>query len=296
MVRVVLAVALLLLVPAGARAAWQAPLPLDGPNPDVMRLGGVDVARDGTGAAGYRKRDGGGPHVFVTRLSGGAWGAPARVDPTPGAATEAVVAAGNAGRLAVAWISDGTVYATVAANGLTPFAPVVAIGGPNASSLDLEMGVTGAAYAVWQQDGDVHAARLQDVTWTPLATPLDVNAALPASAPRVTVSAEGFGLAAWVEGGADGRTHVYARRLLGTTLSAFPVDATLDGGGNADSPDVTTQWDSSFAWVAFRQDVSGVSHTYTREYLGSRFEPPVALDAGQASDAPHVSVNGGGDG
>jgi hypothetical protein len=284
--RLILALAALLIFSPPAQAAWQAAQPLDGPNAAVVGLGGVDLARDGTGAIAYRRTDG----VYVVRLTNGAWGAPERV---AGPAAEAAVAAGDGGRLVVTWVTDGNVFATVADGG--PFGPVTPIGGPGASSLTVDLGVNGVAYAAWAQAGDVRAARLVDTTWTGVAGPLDVNPAQAAGQPRVAVSAEGFALAAWRELGADGRTHVYARRLLGTALSAYPQDATPDGG-NADSPDVTTQWDSSFAWVAYRQDAGGASHTFARRFLGSRFEPAVALDGGAISDSPHVSIDGGGEG
>jgi hypothetical protein len=284
--RLLLALVLLLVLAPPARAGWQPPQPLDGPNADVVGLGGVDVARDGTGGIAYLRRDG----VYVVRLNGGAWGAPERVG---GPATEAAVAAGDGGRLVVAWIAGGSVFAAVADGGA--FGPVATLGGPGAASLALDAGITGTAYAVWAQAGDVRSARLVATAWSPVAGPLDVAPAQDAGQPRVAVSAEGYALAAWREAGADGRTHVYARRLLGTALSAFPRDLTLEGG-NADSPDVTTQWDSGFAWVAFRQDVGGVSHTYARHFLGSTFDPPVSLDGGAPSDSPRVSIDGGGDG
>ena len=59
-----------------------------------------------------------------------------------------------------------------------PFAPPVQIGGPNARSVDIDLGVNGAAYAVWEQAGDVRAARLQDTTWSGVVQPLDVDPAL----------------------------------------------------------------------------------------------------------------------
>ena len=42
-------------------------------------------------------------------------------------------------------------------------------------SLDIDLGVNGAAYAIWQEGGNVVAARLQDATWTRVAAPLDID-------------------------------------------------------------------------------------------------------------------------
>ena len=156
------------LVPAAsAHAGWFPAAPLDGPNAEVVSVGGVDLARDGTGAVGYLRMADGVPHAHVARLSGGVWGGPERIDFVAAEATEVKVAAGDGNRLAVAWIAGGTVYATVSPGGATPagFVPPVAVGGPGAEDIDIDLGVNGAAYVVWQQAGNVHAARLQDSTW-----------------------------------------------------------------------------------------------------------------------------------
>ena len=92
--------------------------------------------------------------------------------------------------------------------------------------------------------------------------------------PRVAVSAEGNAVGVWGEDGGDGRTHVFSRRLTGTTLSSFPQDLTLPdfeggAGGSADSPDIDIEDDGSFAWVAFRQDIGGRSRSIARRLLGS---------------------------
>jgi PKD domain len=282
---VFLVLALSLLPTAAARAAWQPAQPLEGPDALVAGLGGVAVARDGTGGLVFLRHDG----VFVSRLSGGAFGPPAAVG-SPG--SEAKLAAGDGGELAVAWISGGTVLATVAPDAATGFGAPVAVGGPGAENLDVDLGVNGVAYAVWEQGGDVRAARLQGTTWAPLGSPLDLvpgdEAGTGALRPRVAVDAAGNALVVWGEREADGLTHVIARRLIGTALSAYPQDA----GGDADSPDVSTEYDGNFEWVVYRQG----PHTYARHFLGSTFDPPVQLDAGVPSDTPRVSLDGGGDG
>src|ERR1700754_4529858 len=86
-------------VPVGsARAAWQPAGVLEGPDALVTGLGGAAVARDGTGAVVFERHDG----VFLSRLLGGAF-IPAGALGAGG--TEARVAAGDGGRLAVAWIA-----------------------------------------------------------------------------------------------------------------------------------------------------------------------------------------------
>src|SRR6476659_6454941 len=80
--------------------------PIDGP---ITALGDLDVARDGTGAVAYVKPDGGVDHVFVSRLLNGVWQPPERLDAglaTP--SSQPVVAAGDGGKVDVAFISGGT--------------------------------------------------------------------------------------------------------------------------------------------------------------------------------------------
>ncbi len=296
-----LTIALVLGPAATAHAAWFPSAAVDGPNDSVLSVAGIDVARDGNGAIAYLRSDGGLPHAFIARLVNGAWRAPERADPTTGAVSELKVTAGDGNRLAVAWIADGSVYAAVAAGGTAPgpLGPVVQLGGPDASGLDLDMGVNGAAYAIWSQGGDVRAARLQDSTWTGLASPVDYDAGNSAgtgtSRPRVAVSAEGYAVAVWGELLSDARTHVFSRRLTGTTLSAFPQDLTSSDGA-ADSPDIDIENDGSFAWTVYRQFVGGVPHTFGRRLIGSQYDPPEQIDGNVPSGEPRVDLSGDGSG
>lgn len=298
--RLLVPLLLLLVFPATARADWFPATAIDGPNADVVAVGNVDLARDGAGAVAYLRKDGGVTHAFVSRLINGGWRAPERVDPTPGEATEVQLAAGDGHRLVVAWVVDGMVYASVAPGG-TPepgaFASYIALGGPNARSVDVDMGVNGAAYVTWEQDGNVMAARLQDTTWSVVPAPLDGDPAAVAGTgllrPRVAVSAEGYAVVTWGEVGPTS-TRVWARRVTGLTLSAVPQILNLPEGGNADSPDIDIEEDGSFAWVVFRQDVAGVSRALGRRLVGSQFEATEVLDGGLAADAPKVDINGDG--
>src|SRR3954468_21648102 len=287
--------------PASARAAWFPATPIDGPNADVVAVGNVDVARDGNGAIAYLRRDGGVAHAFVARVNGGAFAAPERVDPGLGEATEVKVAAGDGFRLAIAWIADGNVYANVAqgGGGPTPFQGPVQLGGPAAHNLDIDLGVNGAAYAVWEQGGDVHAARLQDAAWSIVPQLLDVvpeyEAGTGTLRPKVGVSAEGYAVAAWGDKTPDGLTRVWARRITGINLSVAPQLVSIAGGG-ADSPDIDVEDDGSFAWVVFRQDLGGVSRTAARRLIGSAFEAPEPIDANLPSTDPKADMSGNGGG
>ena len=286
------------LVPAAsAHAGWLPAVALDGPNAEVQEVGNVDLARDGAGAVGYLRSG----RAHVVRIFDGAWRGPEQLDFGPGNTTEVKVAAGDGNRLAVAWLSGGVVYAAVSPGGGPPggFTPAVALGGPGASDIDIDLGVNGAAYLIWQEAGNVAAARLQDSTWTRVGAPLDIDVAREAGTgalrPRVAVSAEGYAVATWGERFPDGSTHVFGRRITGLNLSQHPQDLTL-AGGSADSPDIDIEDDGSFAWVVFRQDMAGVPRTVGRRLIGSQYEAPEAIDSGAPSTRPKVDMSGTGRG
>jgi hypothetical protein len=278
---VVLAVLLLLLAAPAAEARWFGVERVDAGERPVVDLG----IEEGGGLAYVR-----GGVAWLSELGSRGWGAPAALSGAN--TTEAVVAAGEAGRLATAWIQDGNVFGMLVG---VPATSLSSAGG--ASDLAIDMGVNGVAYAVWTQNGDVRAARLHQSTWQIVPSPLDIDparsAGIGAGRPRVAVAADGSALVAWGEVLPDGLSHVFARRIYGTTLSALPQDATLPGG-SADSPEVDIEYDRSYAWVAFRQDAGGASHSYARRLRASTFEQPYALDRGIVSAGPDVSMSSSG--
>ncbi len=305
---IVTTIAALAAVPGAAHAEFYAGAPVDGPSADIRSVGDVDIARDGTGAVAYVRRDGGLDHIFVSRLVNGAWQAPERVDiGLDATAATPAVAASDGGRLAVVFIAGGSSFAVVRQAGAPAWgAPQMLASGAADPSVD--MSFNGAAYATYTVNGDVLGARMDRTAtgFTPLAAPLDANSAAVAgdgaNRSRVAIAADGTGVAVWGEAG-----HVFARRMYGTNPSSVVQDLTLadlDGhpGGTADAPAVDIEDDSSFAWVAFRQqfDDGGVAkpRAIGIRLRGSRSDPPVAFDGlgwgGQGVQAPAVDLNGKG--
>jgi hypothetical protein len=282
---------LLVLAPA-ANAAWFPAEPLDGPA--AIERVDVDMGHEDTGGVVYVK----GGQAWVSVLTAGAWGAPGAIS-GPGT-TEAVVAAGQAGRVAVAWIENGTVFGAVVG------APPVALSSPGgASGLAIDLGINGVAYAVWSQAGDVRAARLEGSAWQAVPAPLDIEPVAAAgegtARPRVAVAADGSALVVWGEERPPSRTRVFVRRVYGTALSSIPQDATPDtvdglATGSADLPDVDVEYDRSFAWVVFRQEVGGRTRSLARRLRASTFEAPVAIDGGATSGEPRIALSGSGEG
>jgi hypothetical protein len=294
-----------------AHAAFFAGEAVDGPSADIRSVGDVDIARDGTGAVVYIKRDGGVDHVFVSRLVNGAWQGPERLDGgLDAAATQAVVAASDGGRLAVAFISGGNAYAVVRQAG----AP--AWGGPQliayaAADPSIDMSFNGAAYATYTVNGNIGGVRMDRTatSFTQLSGPLDADPNRRAAGggngrSRVAISADGTGIAVWGEAG-----HVYARRMYGTSPSTAVLDLNvgdLEGhpGGAADQPSVDIEDDSSFAWVAFRQQFANGGGSQARaigvRLRGSRVDTAatVAYDGlgwgGQDIENPEIDLNGKG--
>jgi hypothetical protein len=311
-----IATSIAVLAPAAAagpaHAAFFAGEPVDGPSPDIGSVGDIDIARDGTGAVVYVKRDGGVDHVFVSRLANGAWQPPERLDAgIDAASSQPVVAASDGGRLAAAWISGGSVFTIVRQAGAPAWgqSQLVASG---ASDPSIDMSFNGAAYATYTVNGNVLGARMDRTAtgFTPLTGPLDADANRHAAGvgnarSRVAISADGTGIAVWGEVG-----HVFARRMNGTNPSSAVLDLNLgdfDGhaGGTADQPSVDIEDDSSFAWVAFRQQFpDGSGGTQARaigvRLRGSRIDPAATSVydgfgwGGQSVEDPEIDLNGKG--
>ena len=269
-----------------AQAGVFAPDVIDGPSTEIVSAGDVDVARDGTGAVAYLKREAGVPHLFVSRLVNGVFLAPERLDPAlPAAADQPVVAASDGGRIAVAFVSGAQLNVALRPNAAAPFqAPQPIADG--ASNPSIDMSINGVSYVSFTSGGaDVRAARLarDGTAFAILPDTIDIEAARVAGdgirRSQVAVSADGTAVVVWGE--AD---HVYARRLFGARLSTAPQDlnvASLEGhaAGAADTVRIDIEDDSSYAWVSFRQAFDdGRVHVVARRLKGSAFEPATFID------------------
>lgn len=293
---------------APAHADYFAAETVDGPDPNIVAVGDVDVARDGTGAVAYVKRDAGVDHVVVSRLVNGVWQAPERVDAGLAAAgSQPVVAASDGGRVAVAYISGGQLFAAVRPAGAPGFTAPQAIAGP-ASDPSIDMSINGGAYISFTSNGDVRVARMdrKAQTFGLLGDVLDINQPIPAgegaNRSRVAVSADGTAVVVWGENG-----HVFGRRIFFDRVSTAPQDVNvgaLEGhaGGPADSPSIDIEDDSSFAWATFRQAFDdGHYHLVAKRLVGSLFEQETKVDGipwGAGDDAAEgfVDISGRGEG
>jgi hypothetical protein len=287
-----------------------------GPSSDVERLSDLELAHDGTGALAFLANEGGATRVFVSRFVVGAFIGAERVDAgVPAAADGAAVAVSNGGRVVCVFSAGGTVYAALRPDGASAWSGPVAIGTGVLPAV--AMSRTGTAYASFTSAGDVNVVRLdrRANAWAAVPGAFDVDqprdAGTGAKRSRVAISADGVGIVIWGEDGADGRTHVYARKVFGTNPSTRPQDLTasdLDGrpAGSADLPEIDAQDDSSFAVAVFRQAVvepNGVTRwrTVSRRQRGTEFDPPVVVDSmGVPGDedtlAPRIDLNGRGEG
>ena len=308
---------LLALAPAAARAALEAPATIDGPSAAIVALDGVALAPDGSGALVYRKLAGGAAHVFVSVESAGAWAPPVQLDSGVGAgASAAAVSVASGGRVAVTWVAGGTLYGAVrmdaSAPGFSAAQPIAAAAGAPA----LGMGISGTAYVAYSSpDGagsDVDVARLDrtSTSFVPLAAPLTpapVALAASGAGPAITVAADATAVVAWTQQQGDGSTHVLVRRASASGPSPVLDDATVAStgglaGGPADSPALGVQYDSSVAWLAFRETFEGFSRLVVTELLGDELRTPALADslgiaAGPSSAlAPSLAVNGNGGG
>jgi len=301
---------------AGATAtqSFGAPATIDGPTTGVLALGGVSLAQDGGGAVVYTRLVAGVAHVFVSVERAGAWEAPLELDAAgaPAASTPSVAVA-NGGRVAVVWVSAGTLYGAVEAAGTQAFRAPQPIA-PASGAPALGMGISGTAYVAYAGPAAnvIDAARLDRTSSTFAVLPAAMSAApiaLPATGagPAITAAADGTGVVAWTQVAPDGTTHVMVRRVSAAGPSPVLDDATVPSlgglaGGPADSPSLGVTYDSSSAWVAFRETLGGVSRVIVDRLLGDELRPPVLADSlapapgASSASTPSLAVNGNGQG
>jgi hypothetical protein len=287
-----------------AIATPAAPVLVDGPSPDIVGLSGMSVARDGTGGVVYLKNVAGTPHIFVSRLLGGVFGPPQQLDPAlAGPSSQPVIAAGNGGVLIVAFINGGALYVAQAGGASQVFsAPSPFAAG--AGNPSLQMSNFGKAYLAFTvADGsgqDVRSAYYDRTNWALETAPLNVSpaddAGTGAGRPQVGTAGDGVGVVVWGESG-----HIYSRRVWGTSPSVVveQADAPLPGCSeqSASSPVVGVQGDSSYAAVAFTEQLSCSGRRQQRVLMnrlhGSAFDgiqqvDGVATGATEGSAQPQV--------
>jgi hypothetical protein len=292
-----LALAAACTAPAAAPAALFPAESIDGPSPDILRAADVDVARGGGGAVVYLKRTNAQPHVWVSRMVDGGWGEPQQLDVGQAAeSSDPHVAVSDRGRVVVTWVNAGRLFSSVrpSAGELWTGPILVHDGGVQSQSLDMSLhGIAYAAFSVGAVSRDVRVARLAGTAWTVFPGPLDNEQPRDAgggNGPVVAAAADGTGIAAWEEVGADGRRRVWIRRALRAGLSGHQRDAALTdlenrAGGNARNPDIGTDDDSSYGWLAFEQEFNDggtqISRVLGRPIVGVELEPAIPLDGQQ---------------
>ncbi len=276
---------------------------IDGPNAAIDSLGGLSVARDGTGGLVYLKTVGGAPHVFVSRLISGQFQPAQQVDGgLPVGSSQPVIAAGNGGVLLVGFINDGGLYVVDAAGSTASFGGPQGLAG-SASNPSIQMTNFGKAYLAFTvADGsgsDVRTAYYVGGTWTLESAPLNVTPADDAGTgsgrPDVAAAGDGVAIVAWGESG-----HVYTRRVWGTVPSvvdeqADPPEVGGCGEVSAGEPAVSAGGDSSYADVGFQELVTCGGAQLTRVLVnrlrGSQFDGATTADTGSGNaDDPQVAM------
>jgi hypothetical protein len=308
--------------PAVARA--QAPLlappqVIAGPSPAIISLGGMSIARDGTGGLVYLARGTDGvAHVFVSSLTGGQFQSPQRLDvgsAFSGPSSQPVLAAGLGGVLLVAFINSGELYVVDRASSNAAWQPPLAMHALAANpSLQLS-NPNGKAYlAFTATDGsgqDVLVDYYSAGSWAPAQSALNLvagdNAGAGAGRPEVAAASDGVGMVVWGEGG-----HLYLRRVWGVVPSVLAQQldtdpAQLPAYGPAykelsvGSAAIGTGGDSSYATVAFDEKLQAVgggpaqTRVLMARVVAATVTPAVPVDGlspGSASaDQPSVAVN-----
>jgi hypothetical protein len=306
-------------LPMSARAQplLGSPQVVAGPSSGIS-LGGMSVARDGTGGLVFLQSVGGVTHVFVSTLTNGQFQAPQQLDVGPqmsGDSSQVVISAGNGGLLLVAFINGGELYAADRTSSAAPWqAPLALHAAAINPSIDLSNTDSKAYLAYTAVDGGGHDVLVDYYDagqWAPAQAPLNVfsgdSAGIGAGRPAVAAAGDGVGMVAWGENG-----HLYLRRVWGvqpsteveqidTPPSLLPGYAPGFTETSVGDPAIATGGDSSYAAVAFDESAqSGAGGPLQTRVLVARVvaetvSPPVPIDglsvgAGSA-EQPAVAVN-----
>jgi hypothetical protein len=324
-----LVVAAMLIAAPAAQALIEPVAPIDGPSAEIVELGGVAMAADGTGGLVYRKRVEGRAHIFVAQYVGGKWGAPQRVDTGENFESSfPAIAAGEGGRLVVVWANhyssttDGLFSASLepGSTGFQPPVPVdLEIGQATGTYPSVAMNLSGQALVVYRVitavsgpstpeiptgyvEAEVRMARFDGEYWSSFGQPINRNPAQPmltptaANSPKVAIDLTGQGLVAWQEPDNGFVNRIYARRIFGMVpgniLQVSP--STYEGhalNGPADELAIDVDGFGEGA-VAYRQQPApGSGFTRPRVFVS---EIPSSFDPHGSVFAPARIVDGGG--
>ncbi len=280
---------------------------VDGPNPGILALGGLAVARDGTGGLVYLRQVGGVAHVFASELVGGTFHGAVEVDTgLASSSSQPVIAGTNGGELLGAFVNGGELYAVEKPSASASWgAPVPIFAG--AANPSLSMSTFGKAYLAFTGVGDgghdVRVAYFNLGHWALASAPLDVNPADDAGtgsgAPQVATAGDGTAIVTWGEAG-----HIHTRRVLGTSPSV--VDQQVDPASvagwsevSAGDPQISTGGDSSYAAVAFDELLASGGMQQTRVFVnrlqasgydGARAADGLATPGPAGAGQPRVAV------
>jgi hypothetical protein len=311
----------------GAEARIDNATTIDGPAPEVLELGGVAMAEDGSGGLVYRRSEGGHTHVFAAVFDGSSWSAPQRVD--VGQAYNSAwprIAAANGGRLAIVWAQDGgegldSLWSAVLPSGRHRFlAPTLVdfnIGEDLATYPSVAMESGGAALVTYRVikatggfglpagyvSGEVRLARFDGSRWQRIGVPANRNRAQPQraptpdNAPRVAVDSSGNGVVAWQEPDDDFVDRVWARRVFGTRMGiALAASPVRDGGqlvrGGADQF-ALAETPLGRVVVAFRQLPDPRDHDASPRLYVNQMEESTSDTARRFNGPEQVAAAGG---
>lgn len=279
---------------------------IDGPDPGIVSLTGMAIARDGSGGLTYVKDVGGVPHVFVSALQNGAFQAPVQVDAgLLAGSSQPVVTAGNGGTFLVGFINNGALYVADRLNGGPFTAPALLY--PAAENPTISMSNFGKAYLAFTATNggggtDVRAAYYYAGEWQLVGAALDHNPADAAGTgtgrPQVATAGDGDGIVAWGESG-----HIFTRRVVKAAASVVDEQAdvpSLNGWQEVSSgnPVIATGGDSTYASVAFQETFSSGSGRQSRVLFnrlhGSQYDGLQQADglqpgAPEGADQPETS-------
>lgn len=242
----------LLVVAAPAQALIEPVSTIAGPSGEILELGGVAMAPDGTAGIVYRERVEGRPHIFAAVYADGKWEPPVRVDVGQQyESTFPAIAAGEGGRLIVVWVNhysstqDGLYSASLmpGADSFTkPVAVDLNVGDGEGTYPSVSMNGAGQALVAYRVVNEVSGPSTPNIPagyvldeirmarsnngeyWTSFGQPINrvltqpVPAPTATNSPKVAIDVAGEGLVIWQEPDDNFVNRVYARRIFGLSI------------------------------------------------------------------------------
>lgn len=205
--------------------AWDAEQPLESPD-GIAANGHLAMAADGTAMIVWEQRDGADYNIYADSYTGSDWSGAVEIDGSTVSCVDPIVAAGNAGIAAAAWVKQDTTEQVCASlfNG-TSWATPTPLGIYSGGMYTHAVAVSdaGAALVLWIQDDggtrNLYSCYFNGTSWgsPTLVEHSDALISIAHQAVRVAFCPNGTAIAVWVQDDPNGDEAVFFNHFNGSS-------------------------------------------------------------------------------